>query len=75
MGVEKMKVFSGEKLREALEKANMSQTELGLRIGVRQNVICLYANNRIQNPRLSTIGAIARVLGINVSELLKERRK
>lgn len=53
----------GEAIRNARLHSNLSQEELGERIGVRRSQICKLENGRC-SPTLSTISRVFRALGI-----------
>ena len=53
----------GEAIRDARLHSNLSQEELGERIGVRRSQICKLENGRC-SPTLSTISRVFRALGI-----------
>jgi transcriptional regulator with XRE-family HTH domain len=60
----------GGNLRDARERLNLSQEELGARAGVRGNTVYrLEAGER--EPRLSTILSLARALGMTGSDLIR----
>lgn len=56
------------------EKAGLSQTELGKKIGVRQSTIAMWENGE-NLPRASTLIKLAEILECSVDELLKEEKE
>lgn len=52
-----------------LEEKKMTQGQLALRSGLTHVTISNYINCH-REPRISNLGAIARALGVNVSDLL-----
>lgn len=62
--------FSGEALQEIREAAEMSREELAYKAGVSFHSIYSWEVERI-NPRVDSIKALARVLGVKPSELFR----
>jgi transcriptional regulator with XRE-family HTH domain len=60
----------GSNLRRARRAAGLAQEALADKADLHRNTIPLLENDR-REPRLSTILALARALGIDPSELLK----
>lgn len=60
----------GENLRKLCLKKNMTQGDVATALSADRSYISNIENNRM-NPALSTLGKIARILGIPSSELLK----
>lgn len=60
----------GENIRRRRLEALLSQEELGLKVGVRQEMICQIEKGT-KLPSLPLGNAIAEVLGCTVDELLK----
>ena len=60
----------GSNLRRARQAAGLSQEALADKADLHRNTIPLLENDK-REPRLSTILALARALGIDPSELLK----
>lgn len=56
-------------------KSGMSQNQLAKLSGVPQSVICDIESGKTRNPRIDTLQAIAKVLGITVDELVSEEQK
>lgn len=64
------------RLREALERAGMSQNELARRSGVSFPTINAMCSNKTRGVQLETLDAIAAVLGVPPGELIeREPRK
>lgn len=59
----------GRRIKEARTSINISQLELGKRLGVSQSMIAQYENN-LRNPKLETLQKIADALGCTVDYLL-----
>ncbi len=55
--------FVGEAIREARLSHNLTQEQLGEKIGVRRSQICKLENGKC-SPTLSTIGRVFRALGV-----------
>lgn len=66
---DKLKI--GEKIRQERKKTNLSQKELGEKLGVSQAMIGQYENGKRQ-PKLETLGRIAAALGVDVWELYED---
>ena len=64
----------GENIRRRRLEALLSQEELGLKVGVRQEMICQIEKGT-KLPSLPLGNAIAEVLGCTVDELLKGTSK
>ena len=64
----------GENIRRKRLEALLSQEELGLKVGVRQEMICQIEKGT-KLPSLPLGNAIAEVLGCTVDELLKGTSK
>lgn len=61
---------TGQRIREARKSVNISQLELGERLGVSQAMIAQYENGT-RNPKFETLQKIASALEIDVTELLQ----
>ena len=59
----------GETLREARRRAGLTQTALAVLAGLTQQYVARIEAGQI-NPTLATIAAIARALGMSMSDLL-----
>ena len=58
------------RIKEVLEEKGIKQTWLAEQLGKSYNMVNGYVQNR-QQPRLETLYEIARILKIDVKELLK----
>ena len=59
-------------IRELRIKKGLSQMELANRAGVKQSVISYIESGRTKHPRIDTLAAIAKVLGVSVDKLLRK---
>ena len=59
------------RIKEVLEEKGIKQTWLAEKLGKSYNMVNGYAQNR-QQPRLETLYEIARILEVDVKELLIE---
>lgn len=59
---------TGQRLQQARKAANLSQRELGQRLGVSGSMLGQYEND-LRNPKLETLQRIADVLGVDVNWL------
>lgn len=59
----------GRNIRELRERANMSQDDLGTRIGKTRSAISQYESGKIV-PRMGVIEDLARVFGIDKREII-----
>ena len=59
------------RIKEVLEEKGIKQTWLAEKLGKSYNVVNGYVQNR-QQPRLEVLYDIARILGVEVKELLVE---
>lgn len=57
------------RIKEVLQEKGMSQTLLAEQLGKSYNMVNAYVQNR-QQPRLEVLFEIARILNINVKQLL-----
>jgi transcriptional regulator with XRE-family HTH domain len=65
----------GEKIRELRQSKGLSQEELAFRAGVHRNYLGGIERGE-RNPALDNMAAIAKALGVDLSELLRfERNK
>jgi len=62
------------RIKEVLEKKGIKQTWLAERLGKSYNVVNGYVQNR-QQPRLEVLYKIAKILDVEVVELLEKRNK
>ena len=58
------------RIKEVLQEKGMTQTLLAEQLGKSYNMVNAYVQNR-QQPRLEVLFEIARILGVNVRELLE----
>jgi transcriptional regulator with XRE-family HTH domain len=63
----------GEKVRELRRARGLSQEELAFRAGIHRNYLGGIERGE-RNPALDNISAIAKALGVNLSELLRFER-
>ncbi|MCA6368471.1 MAG: helix-turn-helix transcriptional regulator [Cytophagales bacterium] len=61
------------RIKEVLEEKGIKQTWLAEQLGKSYNMVNGYVQNR-QQPRLETLYEIAKILKIDVKELLKSNR-
>jgi len=64
----------GDRIRQARERADISQAELARRIGISKNAMNTIEGGQ-SDPRVSRIVAIARVLGVSTDTLLDMQEK
>ena len=71
MGVEPLGLLPGDGIRagEDPAAAGLTLAALGERTGLRPSQLSLLENGR-REPRLSTLAAVARALGVEVADLL-----
>jgi transcriptional regulator with XRE-family HTH domain len=62
--------LEGAKIRRLRLKAGISQESLAQRVGVTTHTIWRLENGPTFNPRLETLRALAKTLGVSVKELL-----
>ena len=60
----------GERIKELRRDKNLSQEEFAAEIGLSRSYLSLLETAR-QDPSLSTLFRVAKVLGLSVSELLE----
>ncbi|MBT1705873.1 helix-turn-helix domain-containing protein [Chryseosolibacter indicus] len=58
------------RIKEVLEEKGIKQTWLAEKLGKSYNMVNAYVQNRRQ-PSLDVLGQIAKILGINIKELIK----
>ena len=58
------------RIKEVLQEKGITQTWLAEQLGKSYNMVNAYVQNR-QQPRLEVLFEIARILGVDVRELLK----
>jgi transcriptional regulator with XRE-family HTH domain len=59
-----------ERLSEARGKSGLSARDLSLKAGLTQSVVGQIERRDVANPSATTLGSIARVLGVSVDWLL-----
>lgn len=59
------------RIKEVLETKGLTQTWLAEKLGKSYNMVNAYVQNR-QQPRLEVLFEIAKVLNVNVKELLRD---
>lgn len=62
----------GQRLRQLRRKAQLSQYKLALKAGLQPGTIRYLERSERANPQLSTLEAIAGVLGCDVPDLLAD---
>lgn len=62
----------GRRIKNARERAGLTQDELGKRIGYQQGTISAYERGQIDGIRLDTLEAIAHATGSPIQEFLAE---
>jgi transcriptional regulator with XRE-family HTH domain len=60
----------GERIKDRRRKLGWTQEELARRLGVRQNVISRLEAGIVNNPSVSMIRRLARVLGVTADHLV-----
>jgi len=60
----------GERVRALRKERGLTQTVLGERAGLHQVQIAQLEADRYQSPRLQTLHAVAKALGVSIIELL-----
>lgn len=68
-------VFSKERLKALREAAGLTQQELAVKAGTNAGVIAgLEQQGGTPDPRLSTVAALAKALGVSVEDLMSEQQ-
>ena len=62
----------GKKIRELRVKAGVTQEDLARRVGVTVHTIWRLENDPRVNPRLATLRAVAKALGVALSEIVRD---
>lgn len=62
------------RIKEVLEEKGIKQTWLAEKLGKSYNMVNGYVQNR-QQPRLEILFEIARILEVEVKDLIKEEKK
>ncbi len=65
-----MQMTTGERIRQARKAANMTQTELADKIGVKFSAIHKYETGMVVNLKRETIAALAEALNVRPSWLM-----
>lgn len=60
----------GERIKQLRIQNNMTQEDLGKRLGVQKSAIAKYENGRVQNLKKSTIKKMADIFGVDPSYVL-----
>ena len=60
---------TGERIKAARRKANLTQKELGKKLGISYQSVAQWENN-LRNPKYETLQRIAQVLDTSVSDLM-----
>jgi len=60
------------RVKRLRERANMSQQSLAVAAGLSMSMVSLIEQGQRENPRASTLKALARALNVTVDELLLE---
>ncbi len=60
----------GERIRELRTAAGMSQQALAMAAGLSMSVVSQLEQGYRDDPRISTVAAIARALGVTIDELM-----
>jgi transcriptional regulator with XRE-family HTH domain len=64
--------FDGRRLREIRESQGLSREDLAQMAGIKSGIIYKLETKRNNNPKLKTLSAIARALGVRVADLILE---
>lgn len=70
MGPVRKSSREGAKIRQARLRAGLTQEEVARRVGVTTHTIWRLENLPTFNPRIQTLRAIAKVLGLDVCHIL-----
>ncbi|MEQ6117971.1 helix-turn-helix transcriptional regulator [Reichenbachiella sp. MALMAid0571] len=62
------------RIKEVLEQKGIKQTWLAEKLGKSYNMVNGYVQNR-QQPRLEILFEIAKILGVEVKDLINEEKK
>jgi len=62
------------KIKEVLERKGIKQTWLSEKLGKSYNMVNSYVQNR-QQPRLEVLNEIAKILDVDVVELIESSKK
>lgn len=69
MGLESFEQMN--RIKELLDEKGIKQTWLAEQLGKSYNMVNAYVQNR-QQPRIEVLYDIAKILGVNVKDLLKD---
>jgi transcriptional regulator with XRE-family HTH domain len=58
-------------LRRLRDKAGLTQQELAMKAGLSISAVCKLEQGKNTDPRMSTLQAIAKVLGVRVNDLIE----
>lgn len=61
------------RIKEVLDEKGIKQTWLAVKLGKSYNMVNGYVQNR-QQPRLEVLFEIAKILGVEVKDLIKEEK-
>jgi transcriptional regulator with XRE-family HTH domain len=61
-----------DKLKELRKAADLTQQQLANRAGLSMTAVVHIESGRIKDPRMSTLKAIAQVLGVTVNDLITD---
>jgi transcriptional regulator with XRE-family HTH domain len=61
-----------DRLRELRTDAKMTQQTLAMKAGLSVSVVAHIESGRIPDPRLSTLRALAKAMGVGIAELLED---
>jgi transcriptional regulator with XRE-family HTH domain len=62
----------GEKIKHLRESMNLTQTELGDRLGVKKNAVSKWECGRVEDIPTSKIKAMANLFGVKASYLIED---
>lgn len=69
-----VKILDTAKLKALLEEKHITQRELAEKAGVTEQAMSRHVNGT-RTPRLTTYAAMTQALGIDIDDLLVERRR
>ena len=59
-------------IKELRQKQGLSQNALAKTAGISQGVLSYIESGRTKNPRIDTLAAIAKALGVPIEKLMKK---
>jgi len=62
----------GKRIREFRIKAGVTQEDLAHKVGVTVHTIWRLENDSRVNPRLGTLRAVAKALGVSLAEIIRD---